>query len=135
MNTLKLKQMIEELLNKSEHANDLLKELNTHYHFTNELGEPGTYIYFQDTVYNIVVVEDRGKQVRTITNDFKVVINDVIWEISSSLSTKIAMRMPNKNFRKIMFEIRLEILSSIGDNFKEDGEKRISKILKNNPLE
>lgn len=103
---------------------------------SNEKYLPGTYVYVDEKGYHIDYVGDRGgfvdEKIYTAIEDLYF---QVCWEKVSSVSVKFASknRETGKDWRRVMFEKRLELLKMLDINFYEKGKKMIGEILLENP--
>ena len=92
----------------------------------------GTYVYSDEIGYHFVFTE-RGKiSLHKITDDlFEIsywIYADQTFKMSLKYATK--HKKNNQDFRRILFEKKLEMLGLVGNNYRKRGEIEVDEILK-----
>lgn len=99
---------------------------------------PGSYIYSNSTGYHIDGVGDRGGIVsRFATENLEELYSKVFYSAASLISVNYAARnkIKGKDWRRVMFKYRLELLSLLGWEYYKKGKDEIDKILENAPYD
>lgn len=101
----------------------------------NENSAEGTYIFSRDNVYHILFTEKGKVREDKITTDEKEVIRSVLDIVSFDIAMEFAIsnREKNKDFRRKLFEKKVEIYSLFGETFEKSKKREIEEILKENP--
>lgn len=100
--------------------------------------ESGVYIYSDEKGYHWASVGDRGGiDEEIILDDFNDIFFKQCWGLVSTLSTEFARnnRVKGKDWRRIMFSKRLELLSKVSMEYYEKGKDIIDEILEKNPYD
>lgn len=103
---------------------------------SNENYLSGTYVYVDEKGYHLDYVGDRGSIVdRKIYTAIEDLFFQLCWEKVSSISINFASknREAGKDWRRIMFKKRLELLKMLDDDYYEQGKEIINDILSENP--
>lgn len=99
---------------------------------------PGTYVFSDKEGYHLDYVGDRGGIVeKNIIEDIDKLYFELCWELASTISTDYASknREKGKDWRRVMFAKRLELLGSASDSFIPYGQKKIDEILSQSPYD
>lgn len=103
---------------------------------SNPAKAPGIYVYADSIGYHLDIVGDRGGIVeeRTI-NNLEDLYFELCWTHSSSISTLYAgkNRIKGRDWRRIMFAKRIQLLEKINSDFAKRGKTLIDEILENAP--
>ena len=139
LNLQDIENKIKELLSTIERGvekEDRVENDNLFFQQRNENYLPGTYVYVDEKGYHIDYVGDRGgivdKKMYTVIEDM---FFQLCWEKVSPISIKFASknREKGKDWRRIMFNKRLELLKMTNNNYYEQGKEIINSILAENP--
>lgn len=99
---------------------------------------PGTYVYIDLVGAHLDAVGDRGGIVEErVIDNLEDLYFELCWILCSSISTAYAgeNRIKGKDWRRIMFAKRIELLENTNPAFVKEGKKRIDKILENAPYD
>ncbi|MEG2328856.1 hypothetical protein [Anaerorhabdus sp.] len=141
LTTKELEIYIRKELNTSIYKDELIKDLNHFYVFSedivlNKFG-PFSFVYADSKGYRKIGVGDRGdyhKDNNIIYNLYDICF-EIFWDISFRLSTPPYYIVNDfvGDWRRWSFKKRLEILSSIDKKYEESGRQIINVILHENP--
>lgn len=96
----------------------------------------GAFVYSDEGGYHYVSLGDRGAIGRhTITEDAFELAYWVFSGLATLMSAEYAGREPRRSFRRTMLEKKLEILQSVGENYRRRGEIDLDELLKICPYE
>ena len=134
--TKEIESRIVSIIKCSVYSNELKSLLDSLYFFTDKIKFPGVYIYSDKNSYHCIYIGDRGSVDRVDEQlELDLVIKEVIWGLVSSLSIKFPNDTKGDNFRKKMFGNRMELASSLADDYKDYVEDKIIAILEESPYE
>lgn len=141
-NTMQMKDEIKKLYNIINDGVDEKYRIedmdNIFFEESNPSKAPGTYIYEDSLGYHLDIVGDRGgiAEAKTTTN-LEDIYFELCWTLASSISTLYAgeNHEKGKDWRRIMFEKRIQLLKSISSDFAERGKQIIDEILENAPYD
>lgn len=105
---------------------------------SNPAKAPGTYVYADSMGYHLDIVGDRGGVVEEIIKkNVDDLYFELCWTLSSSISTLYAgkNRIKGKDWRRIMFAKRVQLLENINSDFAKKGKILIDEILENAPYD
>lgn len=131
----KMKEMFF-LIDKGVDEEYRVKNNSLFFQQSNENYLPGTYVYVDEKGYHIDYVGDRGgivdKKIYTAIEDL---FFQLCWEKVTSISIEFASknREAGKDWRRIIFKKRLELLKILNNNYYEKGKEIINSILSENP--
>ncbi|GAB2024489.1 Imm63 family immunity protein [Lactovum odontotermitis] len=95
----------------------------------------GKFLYEDKKVYHYVVME-RGKEVESYSSG---IVDEVLYFVFKDITRSLAIKyesehsVPNQDFRKIMFQRQLELLSEINPDYEEKQKSYIQDVLAKNP--
>ena len=98
-------------------------------------GIEGIFVFSQDGKYILRTIEKGAIIDQYETTDER----DLLWNIVENTSINSVLQyakdhtVSGMDFRRAMFERRLEIFSTFGADFKQKAEREIAKILDTNP--
>lgn len=98
----------------------------------------GMYVYSDDEGYHIDSIGDRGGIVDSIvSDDISEILFKIHWGFVSLISINYAKenRGHGRDWRRLMFKYRLELLALIGREYYIRGKQCIEDILKENPYD
>lgn len=124
------------LIDQSIEDKYIEKNRNLFFCESNDNYLPGMYVYEDKKGYHIDHVGDRGSVVdKKIYESIEDLYFQLCWEKVTSISIKYASnnREQGKDWRRIMFKKRLELLKLININYYQRGMEIIDGILLENP--
>lgn len=139
--TEELEKFLVKEISKSKYKKILIKNLKEIYVFTNDLTiakrrfGPFTIIFSDSEGYHKVSVGDRG-EIKVDNENYKKI--EICYTIVSGLAFTLALdveKKPNRDWRRELFNRKLEILLSIDKTYYQIGQKEIEEILSRNPYD
>ena len=98
----------------------------------------GMYVFFDNDGYHLDTVGDRGGITQQkVMKNLDDLYFEMCWFFCSSISTQYARknRIKGKDWRRIMFPKRIQLLNQANPNFALKGKMKIDEILENNPYD
>lgn len=131
-----IKKLFDNINNGVEEEYRIMDMSGIFFEESNPAKAPGTYVYADSVGYHLDIVGDRGGIVeeRTI-NKLEDLYFELCWTLSSSISTLYASknRVKGRDWRRIMFTKRVQLLENTNSDFVIKGKILIDEILKNAP--
>lgn len=112
--------------------------LETVFDTTTPRGFPGSFCYADDKGYHYGVINDRGVlSTKPITEDlsditYQALENNIFW---MSVEYERKRRVKRQDFRRIMFDKRLQYWKVIGDYYYERAKEEIAEVLQSSPFD
>lgn len=107
-------------------------------YFSEQLGNhaPGDYFFVNDKGFHCVSIDDRGNIEPEVTyHNAEDLLFVLYWGITADLAIEYARlnQMPGKDWRRIMFAKRLDLLQALGEPYYSKGKHAIDEVLANSP--
>ncbi|CAN5372473.1 hypothetical protein BH10ACI2_BH10ACI2_15130 [soil metagenome] len=132
--------MTEELKDLQREYNQLaqyIKPCDTEYSFLTERQDDGSpHVEFANGEFHYVVTERGSEFERRTTDDINEILYWLVNDLTFWMSVEYELkhRMPGQDFRRVMFDHRIEIMKKARREFADRLEGEIAETLSNNPF-
>jgi len=131
-----IKKLFNNINNSVEEEYRIINTNNMFFEESDPAKEPGTYVYADSAGYHLDIIGDRGGIAEEkIIDNLEDLYFELCWTLVSSISTLYASknRIKGRDWRRIMFAKRIELLENLNFDFGKKGKTLVDEILENAP--